>query len=159
MASYPRIQRPLPLITARMEFRLAPRPPLPKITMRMEFSRDRFRQETTEVESESSPDERGQRREEGRQSVSPDDQDDGNQGNSDSDHDASPQTETTRAFRITLSRPSATNKIPKPPGEPGRPGSGGYCIHTVLTKTHNWSGESVDKLTVSTARREAPPLA
>lgn len=183
MASYPCIQQPLPLIMTHMKFRLAPWLPLPKFTMCMEFSCNCFRRET--IEDESSPNERGRQREEGGQSVSsddleggdlsqsvslddledggpsqsisPDDLDDGSQGNSDTNsHDALPQTGSpVQASRIMLSHPSVTNKIPKPPGEPGRPGSGRYCVHTVLMKTHNWSGESVDKLTVSISCCEA----
>lgn len=125
----PYIERHRPLLTPRIEFKLAPLPPLPSITSRIEFTPERLARV-----------QKGKGRAVNQRarfgSVS------GNDGDelqpvpgSSNSRDRSP--------RITSS-----NMIPKPSGEPGRPGSGGFSVDEVLMETHNWSKESVDKLMV-----------
>jgi hypothetical protein len=130
----PYVQKPRPLIAARIEYALAPGPPLPSITPRVEFTAERLAYSQT-LAAANIP-------------VEQEDGEDGprGQGGGPSGPVAGPSNAES-STRSSRSR-SSSSKIPKPSGEPGRPGSGGFCIDDVLVKTHGWSAESVAKLTV-----------
>ena len=113
------IQHPLPLITPRIEFQLAPPPPLPTITSRIEFNLEQLALNQTLGRDERQLADQVSR-------------------GSDQEPDRPP----------LLSQTSLSNKVPKPPGEPGRPGSGGFCVESTLVDTHKWTKEAVNDLSV-----------
>lgn len=129
------IQRPLPLITPRIEYICAPPPPLPTVTPRIEFNLERL----THPSGTLGEDER-QRLGNRRLAIRTDYQEEDRESRV-------PNQEPDRP-PSALSRALPSNKIPKPPGEPGRPGSGGFCVETTLVDTHNWTKEAVDDLSV-----------
>lgn len=147
-----RFQRHLPLITPRIVFKRAAPPPLPTITPRRVFHPETFRRDASD-DGSGSDGSREPRPAEHRLDHNHDLDAGSQDGDSDHPRDPSPPGGgPSRAERVPVRARPASNKIPKPPGEPGRPGSGGYCIDIALTKTHGWSDESVDKLTVGINR-------
>jgi hypothetical protein len=159
----PYIRRPLPLITARIEFELESPPALPTITPRMEFTpehlslrRGREGVPITNRHLQCDNQLPTQRRHEqesplmvhslGERSTQPAEESDSglfdlSEPNADlSDPEGPPLPR--------LRRPEASNKIPKPPGEPGRPASGGFSLEDTLMKSHDWSKENLERLTV-----------
>ena len=130
------IQKPHPLIAARVEYTLAPAPPLPSITPRVEFTAERLAYSRDVVGR-------------GNQATT------APEGQNDNDPSISPQGDA-ESSTVTLLRNRSASKIPKPTGEPGRPGSGGFCVEDSL-KMHKWSEESVSKLTVCTTELISSP--
>ena len=167
----PYIRRPLPLITARIEFELESPPALPTITPRMEFTperlslkRGRERGPTTSRQLRLDDQPPAQRRHE-RESlpmvcgleerpVQPvEESDSGLSELSESNADLSdPEVPPLPRLR----RPAVSNKIPKPPGEPGRPASGGFSLEDTLMKSHGWSKENLERLMVGTYLKPLP---
>lgn len=114
-------------VTSRIEFTLVPPPALPSITPRIEFTPARLAYRNKGKEPDAP-------------ALEP-------RGNGSTPH---PDPEVAPPLATLLPR-QPSSKIPKPGGEPGRPGSGGFCVETVLTKDHNWTEESLEKLKVSQA--------
>lgn len=126
------IQKPHPLIAARVEYTLAPASPLPSITPRVEFTAERLAYSRDVVGG-------------GNQATT------ASEGQDDNDPSISPQGDAESSTVTPLRTYRSASKIPKPTGEPGRPGSGGFCVEDSL-KMHEWSEESVSKLTVCTTK-------
>lgn len=129
----PYLHRHRPLIASRIEFAPLPPLPLPSIGPRIEFTAERLARTGQDYCDYVRLGGHGNRSE-GTQVL------------------GTPQLPITGPITIEPVTPKlaerlASDKIPKPPGEPGRPGSGGFCVSTTL-KSHGWTEESVDKLTV-----------
>lgn len=135
-SNVPYVQKPHPLIAARIEYTLAPAPPLPSITPRIEFTAERLAY-SQDVAGGSSATMVGHN----------DDNSLNHRPASDSSGDDSAD-DSAQPARLNRRRSSRNLKIPKPTGEPGRPRSGGFCVEDSLVKTHGWSEDSVRKLTV-----------
>ena len=118
------VEKPLPLITPRIEFKPSPRVPLPTLTARTEFNVAVL---CPLAEGLSISNER--RLEVPRQIL---------------DNHA-PLTISCRPEQLI-----GHTMVPKPRGEPGKPNSGGYSVEGLLIETYGWTKQQVDDLKVRT---------
>ncbi|KAF8868606.1 hypothetical protein CPB84DRAFT_1857371 [Gymnopilus junonius] len=129
---YSYVQKYLPLIMPRIQFKPSPPPPLPVLTAHTEFRPEDLT--ATRVQDAVAPRCVVIFQDPATDQVAPSPVD-------------SPSETLTNNITPSSSPGPDTMKIPKPPGEPGRPGSGGYSIDKVLVDDYNWTGEAVAPLT------------
>lgn len=142
----PPIRKHLLLITPRIEFTPELSRPLPTITARMEF--DDFRcnlvddgppggvhEDSEEEQPGETPKETTGTKGKGKAKESPRARADSPSATSSSNEAGGSQTRS--------------EKIPKPTGEPGRPNSGGYALESMMINDYGWTKETFDDITVS----------
>lgn len=135
------VDKHLPLISQRIEFRHSPRLPLPVLTARTEFKPEDI------VVGRTAPSVYGDRRYRVIRLRGPRAPSSRASSAAESRSPSPASSRSEGSVHPSSPRRSAA-KIPKPSGEPGRPGSGGYSIEDILIGRHDWTEEQVNALTV-----------
>lgn len=130
----PYVQRPRPLISSRIEFTMVLPLHLPAIRSRIEFTAERLTRMDRGVDDALELEHHRF-------------MDDNLGAQTDAHSQSSASGPSIQAPSIAKKNPPMA-MIPKPPGEPGRPRSGGFSVDDTLIKSHGWSKQSVEKLTV-----------